>query len=83
VASGHGTGLAGHHHRRTGRRHCPILPDNPNTIAAGVALFRLMQWALPIPIGWFFTLRWRRKVSSGKLPDPFAPGGMATDEASA
>ena len=43
-----------------------------NTIGAAVALYRLVQWAMPIPIGWGVVFWWRRSVSSGKLPDPFA-----------
>lgn len=46
--------------------------EHSNTIAAGVALFRLVQWALPIPLGWAATFHWRRKVQRGDLPDPFA-----------
>jgi len=30
-------------------------------IAAGVILFRLAVWLLPIPIGWILTLRWQSK----------------------
>ena len=41
-------------------------------IGAGVMLYRVFQWALPIPIGWLITIRWRRKVQRGDLPDPFA-----------
>jgi uncharacterized protein (TIRG00374 family) len=41
-------------------------------IAAGVILFRLVQWALPIPVGWTVVYFWRRQVQQGKLPDPFA-----------
>ena len=45
-------------------------------IAAAVVLYRLAQWALPIVIGWIVVFIWRRQVSSGKLPDPFArPSG--------
>jgi uncharacterized protein (TIRG00374 family) len=51
-----------------------------NAIAAGVAVFRILQWALPIPIGWAITFRWRAKVSRGDLPDPFQVGGDATGE---
>lgn len=40
-------------------------------IAAGVILFRLVQWALPIPIGWTVVYFWRRQVQRGKLPNPF------------
>ena len=54
-----------------------------NTIAAGVAVFRILQWALPIPIGWAVTFRWRAKVSRGDLPDPFRVDGDATGEAAA
>jgi len=43
-----------------------------NTIAAAVALYRLVQWAMPIPIGWGVVFWWRRKTQSGDLPDPFA-----------
>ncbi len=43
-----------------------------NTIGAAVALYRLVQWAMPIPIGWGVVLWWRRSISKGKLPDPFA-----------
>ena len=43
-----------------------------DTIGAAVALYRLVQWAMPIPIGWGVVFWWRRSVSSGKLPDPFA-----------
>ena len=50
-------------------------------IAAGVILFRLVQWFLPIPIGWVSVWLWRRQISSGELPDPFAvPGGGDTAE---
>jgi len=41
-------------------------------VAAGVMLYRVFQWALPIPLGWWLTLRWRRQVQRGDLPDPFA-----------
>jgi len=43
-----------------------------NTIGAAVALYRLVQWAMPIPIGWGVVFWWRRSISKGKLPDPFA-----------
>ena len=43
-----------------------------NTIAAGIVLFRLAQWFLPIPIGWAAVGLWRRQISRGQLPDPFA-----------
>lgn len=43
-----------------------------NAIGAAVALYRLVQWAMPIPIGWGVVFWWRRQISSGKLPDPFA-----------
>ena len=43
-----------------------------NTIGAAVALYRLVQWAMPIPIGWGVVLWWRRSIAKGKLPDPFA-----------
>ena len=49
-----------------------------DAIAAAVVLYRLAQWALPIVIGWIVVFVWRRQVSGGKLPDPFAtpPGGV-------
>jgi uncharacterized protein (TIRG00374 family) len=40
-------------------------------IAAGVILFRLVQWFLPIPIGWVSVWLWRRQIQKGELPDPF------------
>jgi uncharacterized membrane protein YbhN (UPF0104 family) len=40
-------------------------------IAAGVVLFRLAQWFLPIPIGWVSVGLWRRQISNGQLPNPF------------
>ncbi len=40
-------------------------------IAAGIVLFRLAQWFLPIPIGWVSVGLWRRQISRGQLPDPF------------
>ncbi len=43
-----------------------------DVIAAGVILLRLMQWALPIPVGWLVVLFWRRQGQRGQLPDPFA-----------
>ena len=42
-----------------------------NTIAAGVMLYLVIQWALPIPIGWGTVWWWRRRVRRGDLPDPF------------
>lgn len=50
-----------------------------NTIGAAVALYRLVQWAMPIPIGWAVVFWWRRQVDGGKLPDPYAldSGGTA------
>ncbi|MCJ7781895.1 MAG: flippase-like domain-containing protein [Acidimicrobiia bacterium] len=46
-------------------------------IAAGVILFRLAQWFMPIPIGWVSVGLWRRQITKGDLPDPFtmAPTG--------
>ena len=50
-------------------------------VAAGVMLYRVFQWALPIPIGWGFTLHWRSRVRRGDLPDPFAlPSEEASEE---
>ena len=40
-------------------------------IAAGVVLFRLAQWFMPIPIGWISVGLWRRQIAKGELPDPF------------
>jgi uncharacterized protein (TIRG00374 family) len=40
-------------------------------IAAGVVLFRLAQWFLPIPIGWVSVGLWRRQISKGQILDPF------------
>jgi uncharacterized protein (TIRG00374 family) len=42
-----------------------------DVIAAGVILFRLVQWFLPIPIGWAAVGLWRRQITKGQLPDPF------------
>jgi len=44
-------------------------------IAAGVILFRLAQWFLPIPIGWVAVGLWRRQITNGQLPDPFTLPG--------
>ena len=49
----------------------------PDQIAAGVVLYRLATWLLPIPIGWILTLRWQSK-SGQKL---FAGGASKTPEA--
>ena len=35
--------------------------EGSDLIAAGVILFRLAVWLLPIPIGWVVTLRWQAK----------------------
>lgn len=43
-----------------------------DVIGAGVVLFRLAQWALPIVIGWILIWYWRRQIRTGELPDPFA-----------
>ena len=51
-------------------------------IAAGVILFRLVQWFLPIPIGWVSVGLWRRQISHGQLPDPFTlPDSGGAEEA--
>jgi uncharacterized protein (TIRG00374 family) len=50
-----------------------------NTIGAAVALYRLIQWAMPIPIGWGIVFWWRRAIKSGRLPDPFALQGGRTE----
>ncbi len=41
-------------------------------VAAGVTLYRVFEWALPIPVGWALTLRWRRQVQRGEVADPSA-----------
>lgn len=46
-------------------------PEWSSIVGAGVMLYRVFQWAMPIPIGWTVAVRWRRKVQSGALPDPF------------
>ncbi len=54
-----------------------------NTIGAAVALYRVVQWAMPIPIGWGVVWRWRRDIEAGRLPDPFVVNnGEATGSAS-
>lgn len=51
-----------------------------DVIAAGIILFRLAQWFLPIPIGWASVGLWRRQISKGQLPDPFTlPAAGAED----
>lgn len=40
-------------------------------VAAGVMLYRVFQWALPIPLGWGIVFHWRRQIRRGALPDPF------------
>jgi uncharacterized protein (TIRG00374 family) len=42
-----------------------------DVIAAGVILFRLAQWFMPIPIGWVSVGLWRRQIGKGQLPNPF------------
>lgn len=42
-------------------------------VAAGVTTYRLVEWALPIPVGWALTIRWRRRVQRGELADPSSP----------
>jgi uncharacterized protein (TIRG00374 family) len=42
-----------------------------DVIAAGVVLFRLAQWFMPIPIGWVSVGLWRRQIKKGQLPDPY------------
>lgn len=46
--------------------------DYANTIGAAVAVYRLITWAMPIPIGWAVVFWWRRQVNAGRLSDPFA-----------
>jgi uncharacterized protein (TIRG00374 family) len=50
-------------------------------IAAGIVLFRLAQWFLPIPIGWVSVGLWRRQITKGQLPDPFTLPTSAESEA--
>ena len=40
-------------------------------IAAGIVLFRLAQWFMPIPIAWVSVGLWRRQIKNGQLPDTF------------
>ncbi len=55
-------------------------------IAAGVILFRLAVWLLPIPIGWILTFRWQAKSGqklfgrgrSGDAPTPPSPEPATT-----
>ena len=47
-------------------------PEWSSIAAAGVMLYRVFQWALPIPVGWTVVYFWRRKIKLGRLPDPFA-----------
>ncbi len=42
-----------------------------DVIAAGVVLFRLAQWFMPIPIGWISVGLWRRQITKSELDDPF------------
>lgn len=42
-----------------------------DVIAAGIVLFRLAQWFMPIPIGWVSVGLWRRQINKGQLLDPF------------
>ncbi|GMQ98630.1 MAG: hypothetical protein BMS9Abin17_1151 [Acidimicrobiia bacterium] len=49
-------------------------------VAAGVVLFRLAQWFLPIPIGWISVGLWRRQINKGQLVDPFAPSNSGTSD---
>ena len=39
----------------------------PNEIAAGVILYRLATWLMPIPIGWIVTLRWQSRHGRRQL----------------
>jgi uncharacterized membrane protein YbhN (UPF0104 family) len=50
-----------------------------DVIAAGVILFRLAQWFLPIPIGWVAVALWRRQITNGQLPDPFTLPGRGDE----
>lgn len=52
----------------------------PDQIAAGVILYRLATWLLPIPIGWILTLRWQ--ASSGQKLFGGSGGGASTPPAS-
>ena len=46
----------------------------PNEIAAGVILYRLATWLMPIPIGWIVTLRWQSRHGRRLLGVPAPPG---------
>jgi len=50
-------------------------------IAAGVILFRLARWFMPIPIGWVSVGLWRRRITNGQLIDPFAPPSSGKEDA--
>ena len=50
-----------------------------DVIAAGIVLFRLAQWFMPIPIGWVSVGLWRRQITKGELPDPFPTLSTADD----
>jgi uncharacterized protein (TIRG00374 family) len=52
-------------------------PEWSSIAAAGVMLYRVFQWALPIPVGWSVVYFWRRKIKNGSLPDPFAVGAVS------
>jgi uncharacterized protein (TIRG00374 family) len=51
-----------------------------DVIAAGVVLFRLAQWFLPIPIGWVSVGLWRRQITKGELVDPFTLPSSQAEE---
>ncbi|MGB5167860.1 MAG: lysylphosphatidylglycerol synthase transmembrane domain-containing protein [Acidimicrobiia bacterium] len=51
-----------------------------DVIAAGIVLFRLAQWFLPIPIGWVSVGLWKRQITQGELPDPFALPSKSTPD---
>jgi hypothetical protein len=41
-------------------------------VAIVAILLRLVQWFMPIPIGWVAVGLWRRQITKGQLIDPYA-----------
>ena len=50
--------------------------ESSDLIAAGVILYRLAVWLLPIPIGWLVTLRWQARTGN-RL---FGGGGASVEQ---
>ena len=42
----------------------PTRKEYSDAIAAGVILYRLAVWLLPIPIGWLVPLRWQSRTGN-------------------